>query len=197
MQSTAQYYNQLASSHGDSIQSVGWYSTETQELRFLMLSMVGDLQEATVLDVGCGKGDLYHFLDQIGTRVTYEGIDLSAELVALAKKAYPQANIKEADFLQLEPSPRADYVLCSGAMSLKHPDQTTYYQNFIKKMFDSAEEAVAFNMLSSFAPEAVKESRFHYYDPVEVLTYCLTLTSFVELKQSYLPNDFTIYLYKH
>lgn len=42
-----------------------------------------------VLDIGCGSGRLYHFLENI--QVAYTGIDPSKEQLRVAKKAYPKA----------------------------------------------------------------------------------------------------------
>ena len=66
-----------------------------------------------------------------------------------------------------------------------------------KKMFDLCHQGIGFNVLSSFTPQEKKyDQTFFYYDPVEVLRYCLSLTPYVELKQNYLPNDFTVTMMK-
>ncbi len=59
----SQLYNDRFKQHGDSIVTVGWRSKEDQILRFEMLFRGHDLIGKTILDVGCGLGDLIFYLD--------------------------------------------------------------------------------------------------------------------------------------
>ena len=53
-----------------------------------------------VLDIGCGRGEL---LEEIGCSEA-EGIDLSGEMIALARKAFPQHRFHHGAFEDFEPS---------------------------------------------------------------------------------------------
>lgn len=57
-------------------------------------------QAASVLDVGCAAGRDTGYLNAKGYQVT--GVDLSGELIRLARQKYPQLNFIEADFTQLQ-----------------------------------------------------------------------------------------------
>ena len=61
-------------------------------------------------------------------------------------------------------------------------------------MFNAARKAVAFNMLdiNNFEPQGILVS----HDPKEIESFCLSLTSNVVLIKGYLPDDFTIFMYK-
>jgi SAM-dependent methyltransferase len=50
---------------------------------------------ACVLDVGCGSGLLYRYLDQ--SRVTYRGIDVSPTAIGQARERFPRAQFDVAD----------------------------------------------------------------------------------------------------
>lgn len=68
----------------------------------------GDDGQAAVLDVGTGNGILIKFLQQ--QHGAYEtgqavGIDLSAEMVGVARTNYPQATFVVGDFLDYRPEP--------------------------------------------------------------------------------------------
>jgi SAM-dependent methyltransferase len=69
----------------------------------------GDDGQAAVLDVGTGTGILFKFLQQQhgGAYQTDRavGIDLSAEMVGVARTNYPKATFVVGDFLEYQPEP--------------------------------------------------------------------------------------------
>ena len=65
-------------------QNFSYVSTYGQEL----LSLIDLNQTRTVLDLGCGNGDLTNKLSELGLEVT--GVDGSVEQLALARAHYPQ-----------------------------------------------------------------------------------------------------------
>lgn len=52
-----------------------------------------------VLDIGCGNGRLYHVLKE--KQIQYTGLDLSEELIKIAKTKYPEADFKVGDMKKL------------------------------------------------------------------------------------------------
>ncbi|MGD8555114.1 MAG: class I SAM-dependent methyltransferase [Anaerolineales bacterium] len=56
-------------------------------------------QEASILDLGCGNGQLAHQLARQGHRGPYLGLDASAELLAAARRDCP---LPQAQFLQAD-----------------------------------------------------------------------------------------------
>ena len=56
-----------------------WAGPETQVLRFEILADNVALHGRSLLDVGCGLGDLVAFLDKQGIDVDYTGIDVVYE----------------------------------------------------------------------------------------------------------------------
>ena len=68
---------------------VGWGSKESQDLRFKILSDISSLDSSSILDVGCGLGDLVLFLNNNNHNVyRYHGIDISENLIDEAKNRY-------------------------------------------------------------------------------------------------------------
>ena len=61
-------------------------------------------------------------------------------------------------------------------------------------MFEWARVGVAVNFLSRRSPE-LADARV-YLEPAEALAMALEITPAARLDHTYLPNDFTIYLYK-
>ncbi len=192
----AKVYDQLCRRHGDSPLALGWRDTESQRIRFDMLTLVGELEGRSVLDVGCGQGDFAGYLDAEGISVDYAGIDLSAEMVGVAHQKFQGRSFTQADFADPSFQQQADFVMASGCLSTIKNDQMGFLTAMVTKMFNLARRSVAFNLLSIYAPSEWRAQELYYYDPVVVINLCFKLTRYVELKHSYLPHDFTIYLHR-
>jgi 2-polyprenyl-3-methyl-5-hydroxy-6-metoxy-1,4-benzoquinol methylase len=64
------FYGRHLRDFGDSPQAVRW-TPEGQIRRYeTLLSITGDLSGKTILDFGCGKGDLFGFLKDKGISIT-------------------------------------------------------------------------------------------------------------------------------
>ena len=55
-------YSKRFRKHGDDIQSLASGNEQRRAIRFQVLSGVGDLNNSSVLDLGCGLGDFYGYL---------------------------------------------------------------------------------------------------------------------------------------
>ena len=110
--------------HGPNWRGLGWQSQRSQQRRFAVLSEVGPLANAHVLDIGCGVGDLYKYLLRRRIPVNYTGFDILPEMVAHARTRYPEAQFEVRDALQGLGSQQFDYVLCSGAFNVRFRAQS-------------------------------------------------------------------------
>jgi SAM-dependent methyltransferase len=189
------FYSSLLHQHGpDHPMALHWNSRHTQEIRFVMLSLIDDLEGRSVLDVGCGVGDLYGFLEQEKIKAKYAGWDISPEMIAAAKKKHPRGDFALNNIQFLEKPARFDYVLASGTMNVKISDHDRWVYEMIAVMFRTAGKGLGFNLLSNSSPE--QDDTFYYADPERIFSYCRSLTPYVTLRHDYLPGDFTVYLYK-
>jgi 2-polyprenyl-3-methyl-5-hydroxy-6-metoxy-1,4-benzoquinol methylase len=91
------FFNESLRQYGYDPQSLGWIPG-TQEARFRVLTAIGDLEGCSVLDVGCGFGDLYEYLCRNGVNVDYTGVDLSPDLLEIARQRHPDVRFISADF---------------------------------------------------------------------------------------------------
>jgi hypothetical protein len=64
----------------------------------------------------------------------------------------------------------------------------------LNEAFRVCKKGVAFNSLSVWAEN--KEEGEFYADPLNTLGFCSRLIKKVVVRHDYLPNDFTVYLYK-
>ncbi|MFC1553944.1 methyltransferase domain-containing protein [candidate division KSB1 bacterium] len=190
------FFNSHAKRFGDHVHALGWESDHTQKMRFWVLSEIEDLNGASILDVGCGKGDLLAFFSEQDIRVEYYGVDFSKELITMAKQQYPEANFFYRDFLEDSFYPEIDYTISSGIANIRTPKNKEYIQEVISKMVSISKKGAAVNMLSSYSPETGKDPGIYYFSPEEMLKFAKKLSSDIILRHDYLPNDFTLYIYK-
>ena len=196
-----QNYERLVSYFGKSLEKFGpenveslyWPRLKDQMGRFEIVCKIADLSNHTILDVGCGVGDLYSYLMENFTEIVYTGIDPVPTMITEAKAKYPDAHF---DTIEMgEVTNTYDYIIASGSLTFGIPDGKDFYFEMIKEMFTHANNGVAFNMLDSAIYEADQE--FMAYNPYEVAQFCAKyVTKNYKVITGYLPGDFTIYLYK-
>jgi trans-aconitate methyltransferase len=187
------YYKDALTMFGDhDARSVHWSDEYGQNARFLALSQIANITHSSILDVGCGLGDLYTFLQKNNITVDYTGIDIVPDFIVRARELHPGVRFEARDIFTMKES--FDYVLASGALSFKVKDHKKYYFSMIEKMFSLATKGLAFNMLNH--DMHVDDDTYASYKPEQVADFCKTLTPNVQIILGYLPQDFTIYMLK-
>lgn len=187
------FYDGHIDEYGSGPRAVGWTDKRSQEARFAAVCRIGDLDGTSVLDVGCGLGDLCGYIENHFQNMQYAGIDINPRYIEQARRAYPDAHFETADFNTYE-GKSVDYVLASGVFAIKIPDHKTVYFEQIKKMFALARKGVAFTMLNK--EHHADDETYAAYAIEEVREFCLTMTDDVTVYQDYLPHDFTVVLTK-
>lgn len=90
-----------------------------------------------------------------------------------------------------------DVILCSGALNTNMDGADIYRKNAIKIMFEHTRHGLSFNLADSYPQPMNNENyRVYYSDMLEILKYCLKLTSKVILRNAYRKKDFTIVMFK-
>lgn len=191
-QQIVRYYQQGLSYIGvDDAQAVHWTGKHAQEVRYQALTQVGDLSQAAVLDVGCGIGDMYQFMQRLYPSVQYYGVDIVPEFVTIAQQRYPDAHFFSGSIGAVA-NMKFDYCLASGVFTYKIDDFKFKYFELIEQMYERALEGIAFNMLE----EGSFDNPFYaLYSKDQVLTYFSNLTDKIYLVDDYTDDDFTIYMY--
>lgn len=187
------FYDQHIDEFGGGPRAVGWSDKKSQEARFVAICKMGDLDNSTVLDVGCGLGDLYAYINDHYQGVAYTGININPRYIEQAKVLYPDAHFEAINFEEYESGP-CDYVCASGMFAVKIPDYKKVYFGQIKKMFAMARKGVACTMLD--AARHPNDETYAAYSIDEARAFCLSLTDDVAVYQDYLPHDFTVILRK-
>ena len=195
MQPIIQFYEGLIERYGACHTACDYGSARSQAAKFRVLAEVCSLSGKRVLDVGCGFADYADYLTTKYTNVDYCGIDVTPRMIAEARRLRPHLWLRQANILEEDPG-RFDVVTANGIFYLFGPGTAgrRRMEDLIKRLYELADEAVAFSSLSTWAPS--QEPHEYYADPLETVRFCRTLTPRVTLRHDYLPHDFTIYIYK-
>ena len=189
---TIAHYQNLVERFGIDSQALGWRDKRSQTERFVVL-VSGDLDAgASLLDIGCGQGDLYSWLRENEIWVDYRGIDLTPAMVVQARARFPEAHFDVASLFDLDDSYRAHHVVASGIFSLRQEAPFEFLQAAVTHLYRLAEVSLAFNCLSTRGEH--QDHGEYREDPVAALEFCLTLTPFVTLRHDYHSGDFTLLL---
>ena len=194
---TARWYADKVARFGYDHRGLGFRSRSAQEKRFEALLALGELDGRRVLDVGCGFGDLLGYLEQRGIRTLYTGIDLCGPMIQRCRERYPvsEGRFVECDVMEYRPDEPYDFVLASGIFGLDAEGVRERIQPTLARMFGWAREGLAVNFLSALSP-APAEGRV-YVDPCEAMRMAASLTPSLRIDHTYLPNDFTLHLFRH
>lgn len=179
----------------ESLVELGFRNSDSQSKRFETLCQWGDMSGCTIMDLGCGYGDLKPFLDQRFSNFHYVGVDFLKEFIDGAHERYghsSNAQFIQADFLTAG-LPEVDIVIASGSLNYRSQNHLHPWQT-ISRMWEVAQKGVAFNLLD--ARFFVADDVLCGYQPKEVLDFCREMDAKAELVNGYLVDDFTVLMRK-
>ena len=73
-ESLINHYNQQITTYGPTIDALQWYSIFTQQERYKIICEQINEENISLLDVGCGCGDLYDYIKRNNFNFKYTGI---------------------------------------------------------------------------------------------------------------------------
>lgn len=188
-------YTSLLEKHGCDYQALNWGSKESQLLRFQVLADIGVSEGDSILDVGCGLGDFYEWLDKNLPSLAYAGLDMTPAMVKAAAKRFPSVSFIEGTIDALiEQRQQFDFVMASGIFAHRQQSPIDFLHNMIEKMYEQSIKGCAFNCLSSWRD--IKDEQEFYANPLSTVEFCRSLSSRVVLRHDYHEGDFTIYMYR-
>ena len=193
---TAELYNNRFDDFGRDIKTVGWGSQKDQRIRFEMLFRGIDPTGKTILDVGCGLGDLIPFLEeQTNDNFNYIGIDIAEKLIENAKAIYSkEGRVFYVGDIFSTGVPDVDISVLSGALSFKMEGIEEYAYQTMKKMFDLSREAASLNFLSKYVDFELKKNQ--HYHPEMIFSKAKALSKRVNLFHDYPLYEFTLQIIK-
>lgn len=196
-----EYYSHKVRMHGPTARGVDWNSLESQRLRFQQLMRVRDTDSrCSIIDYGCGYGALADYVAEQGEAFTYQGLDLSDEMVRLARDLH--RNSPHLTFVSeerhLEP---ADYAVASGVFNvrLQTPDDEwlRYFLHTVERLDALSRLGFAFNALTKYSDANRMRPDLYYADPLLLFDHCKRhYSERVALLHDYPLYEFTILVRK-
>jgi len=166
--------------------------------RFEKLLELGDFNGRSVLDVGCGIGGFWDFLQEKAIDCDFTGIDINPRMIETARDIHPQIKDKffVCDIIEEKLHRDYDYIVSNGPLNLLfeghlNMDMT---MRLVRQMFESAFIGAAITMTSSLTRKP--NAATFYYKPQDVLAETFKFCSNVRFDHTYLPHDFTLFCYK-
>ncbi|QTL34232.1 class I SAM-dependent methyltransferase [Pseudoalteromonas viridis] len=197
------YYQERYKQFGNDPASVQHVSKASQDARFRIIQQYMD-KEASILDLGCGLGDMLKYIRMNGHTGCYLGCDFVPEFIESAlstlnwdKKSQFRVFDIEADTLP----GGYDFIVMSGIFNNRLENNEAFLYNTLKKTFASANKGVIFNLLSTYVE--FEDPELFYISPLDVFDFCKRqLTPYVTLKHNYVtkpggfPYEYTMVLHK-
>ncbi len=187
---TDSFYRHAMQVHGDTARGVHWSSTRTQETRFRILRelLPNEIAKLSIVDAGCGFGHLHRWLAARGDLPRrYIGLEIVAPMAEAAREC-TGCKILQCDVLA-DPLPDADWYLCSGAMNTLTREEA---RQFVERCYLAALRGFVFNLLRG--PD--RSGTFNYFQPEEVHRWAGELDARLEIREGYLPGDFSVGLFR-
>ncbi|HVS78953.1 MAG TPA: methyltransferase [Candidatus Saccharimonadales bacterium] len=171
-----------------------WWDYRSMAIRFRELVKDVPIEGKSILDAGCGLGDLLPYLYAKSPNFNYLGVDKNEGFIKEAKRRYEGHQFKLDDPFNKKIG-MFDVVISSGVMNGNTEGWLEKRKKMITNLFEQTGEVLAFNMAGGLQ-KIPEDSLIAYADAGEIFEFCKTLSDRVILRTDYLPKDFTIVMFK-
>lgn len=166
-----------------------------QCMRFEAFVIQHELRGKSILDVGCGVGDFWQHLQRRGVDYRYLGVDIAPAMVQRARERFPGTPFECRNILERRPDRQFDYCVAFGIHANVRLDRgRELLEAVTRRQFELCRVAAHVTALTD---------RYHGFAPhvqawraEEVLSMALDITPCLVLRHDYLPNDFSVTLYR-
>ena len=198
LSAVAAYYSAKVAAHGPTARGADWNSAEAQELRFEQLLRLYDGPGPfSVNDYGCGYGALAAFLHRRGLVSRYCGFDVSAPMLAEARRFTGGLGLDDCSFVETPTGlGSADFTLASGIFNVRLATPIDAWERHVddtlEHMASVSRRGFAFNMLTAYADRDRMRGDLYYADPLAYFVRCRKFSRRVALLHDYPLWEFTL-----
>jgi len=195
---TIDRYSKRYREFGYSPKALGWDKGK-QDIRFDVLTSLYNCKGKTILDIGCGFGDMnITLMARYPDQYRYIGIDLVPELIHEARQRYANDSIRfiEGDFMTVDIDESPDFVIASGTFNhkLKNTDNYALIEAAMSRAFTLSSDGFAFDFLSDKVNYPLTHT-FHA-GPERILSLAYQFSRNVVLRNDYMPFEFSVFVFK-
>jgi trans-aconitate methyltransferase len=194
---TTNIYSRAFSEHGKSNSSLLLPKGRQNERYSSLTANLGGTNK-TVLDFGCGFGDLQKFLKERHLEIQYVGVDIVPEFINENLKSIPDNSEFKLISSHLDLSEQYDYVIVSGAFNTLYaptPKKHSEIVNeIIRHLFSLARISISYDFMTTDV-DFMQQGSYHQ-NPLEAYNFAKSLSSRLILNQSYMPYEFAITIFK-
>ncbi len=187
-------YSERLAKEGNTYEALRTGPWERREMRFSIVKEVGISTGDSVLDVGCGYGDFYDYLNRNDISVQYAGYDINSDFVKIGKEKYPECHFEVKDIVH-EEYPKYDWIISSSCFNLELKSQNNYdfIEEILRSSYAHCNKGIAMDLFSDYVD--FRADNMFYYSPEKVFQIAKTITKRVCLRHDHPMFEFCIYLY--
>ncbi|MBS3912919.1 MAG: class I SAM-dependent methyltransferase [Bacteroidetes bacterium] len=189
-----QRYSQRLNEEGSTYEALRTGPWERRELRFSIIREIGIQPGDSVLDVGCGYGDFYDYLNRQGIQTNYTGFDINPDFVSIAKERYPEASFELKD-INNETYDKYDWIISSSCfnLALKSQDNYEFIDEILKSAYSHCNKGVAIDLFTDYVD--FKAENMFYYSPEKIFGMAKKISKRVCLRHDHPMFEFCVYIY--
>ncbi len=159
--------------YGVDPRSLKWQNKKAAEQRYSEIVSLAELEGRSILDVGCGFGDIIPFLALKSQNFSYTGVDAIAAFIKEAKKLYPGYRFFTRDYFTRPLKEKFDIVVANGCLNANVADNVGFRQKAIATMYEYTREKLIFNMAGgSPQPKTSVRSNIWFADAGQIEKFC-------------------------
>ena len=188
------FYNFHLKQFGDRPEALRW-TPQGQLKRYARLAEIApDLNNASILDYGCGTGDFYRFLKRRGSTCSTRASISTKTSSSSQRRNIPNARSTCWTAPEDQVEGFFDYIVICGVFNLRVPGVADDLKETLVTLFKHCNKGLALNALSSHTP--IKDPELHYTSPEEMVKFTLeNLSPYFALRHDRVQDDFTLYIY--
>ena len=191
-------YEDALERHGATPAALQWPRGRQDERFRSVCRYLTEQPGRTLLDFGCGLGDLKAFLDYSHYELSYRGVDLVESFVVKAQERFGIDAARKIEHID-DLVGRYDYVVAIGAFNNKYdPDEKKNEEivfELIRELFNRCETMCAVNMMTDQV-DFRQKSAYHQNVGRLYEFVCSQLSRRIVIDHSYLPYEFTLVVWK-
>lgn len=186
-------YEERYAQFGYDERTLGW-TRGRHKLRYEMLLSGWPQTVGSVLDVGCGFGDMADHCRHSGRETwRYTGIDIVPALLDEGRRRHPNTDLRLLD-MDVDGLPTGyDVIVASGLFSHRLEENMSFVARVFEAFASAAKVGFAANFMSPTAE--IRYDHLFYVDPGAVFDLARRHSRRIAIRHDYMPFEYTVQVF--